>query len=320
MSLRCLRALAASTLLAQTCLLHAQDGIDLVAEPGHRWHVSAYVPRVGPQVRCLRSDAEATQFCEAAWGEQKEALHIDFERDQILVLAWGPLRWAEGSAGAQIRMLLERATIEDGTLHVTVRTVLPPGPGIDIAADAPGRTWYPSLFVRTERTERVVVDLVGARRHAPAPDFVPVTADGLELRVAPDASPLRERMALVPPQETKADDAPRAVVLDRGDETVLELTWGELGPGAYHLDLVGMRIERGVARLTVRAENVPIVVYSGPGVHRPGLAVAMPRVDKVLLHIERTGAALPAGCADFETGTGERLVVTVDRALVRQKR
>jgi hypothetical protein len=31
----------------------------------------------------------------------------------------------------------EQATIRDGTLRVKVRTVMPPGPGIDIAADQP---------------------------------------------------------------------------------------------------------------------------------------------------------------------------------------
>jgi hypothetical protein len=55
-------------------------------------------------------------------------------------------------------------------------------------------------------------------------------------------------------------------------------------------------------------------------VHRPGLALTLPRVDKVLLHIERVGMTLPATEPDFEAETGDQLEVTVDRSMIRDPR
>lgn len=315
------------------CLLGAasaqedHDTIDLLGEPWHasRWQVTAYNPRVEPQVRCLRSRDEAVRFVAAAWGEanaSNEALQqIDFEHEQVLVVAWGALRWAERSAGWGIRLHLERATIRDGVLRVTVRTVLPPGPGIDIALDAaePGRTSYPSLFVRTPRADRVQVELCGARRRNPATDFRAVVTEDLAVSVGPDACPARERMTLVPPREVAAADTPMAGLFSRDGQSAFEVGWGELGAGAYGLELTGMVLDGDVARLTLRADNRRIFVYSGSGVHRPALAVALPPVAKVHLHIERVGLALPATEPDFVAGTGERVVLTVDRSAVRDR-
>ena len=297
----------------------AQDPIDLLADVRYRngWQVSAYNPRVEPEVRCIRSHDEATLFCAAAWDEEKDALHIDFAKEQIVVVAWGALRWAEGSAGAGVTIYVEQATISDGTLHLSVRTVIPPGKGIDIGPDQPGRDWYPSRFIRTPRTDRVEVDIIGSRRRKPAADFRPVATKDLEVRVAPDASPSRELMSIVPPEATRGATTPQMGLFKRGDQEVLEVVWGEFGPGSYRLELVGTLIDRGVARLTLRAENRAIMLYSGPGVHTPSLAVALPPVEKVLLHIERVGQALPATETDFEVQTGNRLDVTVDKSSIR---
>lgn len=272
----------------------------------------AYVPKVPTQIVCLRSDEEATRFCTAAWGEEKEALHVDFAHEQVIAVAWGALRFAEGSAGTSTEILLERAEIRDDTLFATVRTVLGPGPDIDIAAERPGRTWYPSLFFHTPRTERVVVDLIGARRHDGNPDFRPVTEPDLEVRVGPDACPARERFTQVRRQHSAK--TPTFWLDDRDGRTVLEVAWGEFGPGLYPTGLVGMLVDHGTARLTLRAASEPIDSYGGPGVERPGLAVVLPPVTRVLVHIERTGLPVAAGHQDFEPRTDGPLTVTVDRS------
>jgi hypothetical protein len=312
----------AGVLVFATGHAKAQEVLDLLGDRHYRTQlsVSAYNPRVEPQVRCLRSVEEAAEFAQAAWGEEKEALHIDFEREQILVVAWGALRWAEKSAGWGIGIHLEKASIREGTLRVEVRTVLPAGPGIDIAAEQPGRTWYPSLFVRTPRTDRVEVDLFGARRRKPLPDFRPVATKELELRIAPDACPSRELLSFLEREETLLTKKPKIGLYERNDQQVLEVAWGRLGAGSYRLDLVGVLIDKGVARLNVRADNREIMFYSGPGVHEPGFAVQLPHVDKVLLHIERVGLALPAKESDFEAMASGKLEVTVDKSALIHER
>ena len=304
----------------------AQEVLDLLADRRLRMQLSvgAYNPKVEPQVRCLRSAEEAAEFALEAWGEENKELQVDYKNEQILVVAWGALRWAEGSGGFGIDIHLEKATIQDGTLRAVVRTVLPAGPGIDIAADQPGRTWYPSLFVRTPRTDRVEVDMIGARRRKPSPDFRPVATKELELRIAPDASPSRELMTFVEREETIGSKKPQVGLFTRKDRQVLEVAWGQLGAGLYRLELVGVHIDKGVARLCVRAENRQIMMYSGPGVHEPGFAVQFPGmenaadkpVEKVLLHIERVGIPLTAKEVDFEAMTSGKLEVTVDTTAV----
>ena len=289
--------------------------LDLLAPPLADLRVPVYSPKVGPLIRRLRSDAEATQFCNEAWGEQKPELHIDYDREQIVVVAWGELRWAPEGVGASVDIVVERATIQDGTLYATVRTMLPPGPGIDLPAGRAARTWYPSRFFRTPRTDRVVIDLIGARRHDGFPDFRPVTDEDFEVRIAPDACPSREQVRLG--KLRFADQQPRCELVEQNGRTVCEIAWGEFGPGSYKLDLVGVLIDRGTAHLTVRAENRAIAFYSGPGVHHPGLAIELPPVDRVLLHVERLGEPLDDGEPDFEASRGERLTVTVDRSCVR---
>lgn len=319
MSVTTSRALWGAALLILSGTAAGQEVLDVLRDPGlsYRRFVSAYNPRVSPQVLCIRSDEEASAFCLAAWNEENEALHVDFAHEQILVVAWGALRWAYDSGGFGTAIYLEKATIEEGALRATVRTVLPPGPGIDIAADRPGRTWYPSLFVRTPRTDKVEVDLIGARRRDRAVDFRPVATEGLEVRIAPDACPARERLSMIQPQPFGSGEEPRVTLQPRGDGLELVVAWGRLGPGAYRLELVGMRIDRGVARLRLRADNQLIVVYSGPGEHHPQLTLALPKVDKVLLDIERVGEPLAKGEVDFAAQVGDALVVTVDRSAVR---
>jgi hypothetical protein len=298
----------------------AAEVVDLLAGRYADLRVGVYQPKVGPEVRCLRSDDDAAEFCAAAWGERNQELFVDFAREQILVFAWGALRFAERKEGPGIDLLLERATIRDGTLHATVRTVLGPGPGMDIDANEPGRTWYPSLFVRTPRTERVVVDLIGARRHDGRPDFRTVTEQDLVVRIGPDACPSREQITFAPRRATAAAAGPEVVLTAHDGATVLEVAWGELGSGSYPFALVGALVDGGTARVTVRAENRAIIFYSGPGVHHPGLALRLPPVDAVHLQVERSGDPLPAGRADFEPFTAGTLTVTVDRSLVRPAR
>ncbi len=311
----------AAVLLLTAGLAFAQEPgavIDLLAQPYADLRVGVYVPKVTPQIRRLRTDDEATKFCTEAWGEQKPELHIDYDHEQVLVVAWGELRWVPEDAGAAVDILLERATIQEGTLHATVRTVLPPGTCIDVPAQRPGRTWYPSLFVRAPRTDRVVIDLIGARRHDGFADFRPITDADFEVRIGPDACPSRERLQLL--QRRFSHEQPRCELAEQDGRTVLQMAWGKFGPGFYKLDLVGMLIDGRTARLTVRAENRAIAFYSGPGEHHPGLAVALPEVDRVLLHVERVGKPLDAEQPDFEPGTGEQLSVTVDRSLVHEAR
>ncbi len=311
------RLLICAILLITSGTAAGQEVLDLLGSFALRnqLHVSAYNPRVPPQVLCIRSDEEASAFCAQAWNEEKKELHIDFTREQILVVAWGALRWAEGSTGFGIEIHLEKLTILEDTLRATVRTVLPPGPGIDIAADQAGRTWYPSLFVRTPRTDRVVVDLIGARRREPAADFRPVATKLLEVRIAPDACPARERITMAAPRPA-AFDKPQITLEQQDDKTLLYVAWGKLGAGAYRLELVGMSIDEGIARLRLRADNREIVVYSGPGEHHPQLAVALPKVTKVLLDIDRVGVPLAEVEEDFADQASEELVVTVDRSVV----
>lgn len=294
--------------------------VDLLAGPYDDPRLCVYNPKVPPQVRVLRSADDAAAFTAVAFDERPAALDIDYDRYQVVVVAWGALRFAKDSAGAGIRIQLERAECRGDTLHATVRTLLPPGPGIDIADDAPGRTWYPSLFFRTPRTAKVVLDVVGARRHGTAPDFATVTEPDLVVRIGPDACPSRERVQLVPCRETAGSATPAVVLADGGAQPVLEVAWGLLGAGAYGLDVVGVLIDGGVARVTVRAENRAIASYSGPGEHRPAIALALPKVERVALHLERVGLPLEDGVVDFTPQEDRHLSVTVDRSQLRATR
>lgn len=297
----------------------APEHVDLLASPWAELGVSVYQPRVPAQIRVLRSDEQAADFAAAAWDELQDALFVDYDREQIVVVAWGPLRFANDSEGASVEIVLERAELRGDTLHATVRTHIPPGPGIDIAHDRPGRTRHPSLFFRTPRTDKVVLDVVGARRRDPATDLRTVTEPDLVVRLAPDASPSRDLVQRVDRRRTLAATTPEVALYDDGGTSVLEVAWGTFGAGLYRCDVVGLWIEGGVARVTVRAENRAIVFYSGPGEHRPGFAFALPKVRRVALHVERTGRPLPEGTPDFTPSNDERVQVTVDTSRVRAR-
>lgn len=307
------RFLALLLLLSASATAQAQ-GMDLLAGDRYRtqFRISAYVPKVPVQITRIRSDAEATSFCLAAWGEDKKDLHIDFDRDQVLAVAWGALRFDESSAGSLTDIVCEDLRLVDDMLKVRLRTVIPPGPGIDLPLDAKaaGRTWYPSLFLKAPRTDRVVVDVVGSRRRDPARDFAAVTEKALEVRVLPDETPLREKITLLGTAD--AFDAPRVAFEKRGDAPILEVGWGKLASGAYRLDVIAAAMQDGVLQMTVRAENRPIAFYSGPGEHWPSLRLRLPVVDAVRLHIVRTGIPLPAATADFTASKSSTLTVTVD--------
>lgn len=312
---------AACVLAAAAAAFGQDDGIDLLAADRLllRHHLSLYVPKVPPQITCIRSDEQATTFSLAAWGEDKPELHVDFRNEQVLAIAWGALRFDESSAGWATELLCEQLRLEAEGLTVRLRTVIPPGPGIDLPLDskAAGRTWYPSLFLRTPRTERVAVDVVGSRRRDRKVDFQPVAGQALEVRLHPDETPAREQLRLL--GSSDAFDQPQVLLAARADAPVLDLAWGKLGPGAYHLDLIAASIRDGVLHATVRAENRPIMLYSGPGEHHPGLRLQLPPVNAVRLHIVRVGDALPEGTADFTPSKSEQLVVTVDHGQVRRR-
>jgi len=305
-------------MLATAAAVAQDDGIDLLAEdrlfPQH--HLSLYVPKVPPQITCIRSDEQATTFSLAAWGEDKQELHVDFQHEQVLVMAWGALRFDESSAGAATDLLCEQLRLEVDGLKVRLRTVIPPGPGIDVPLDskAAGRTWYPSRFLKTPRTDRVEVDVVGSRRRDRKADFQPVAERTLQVRLHPDETPAREQLRLL--SQSDRVDQPQVTFAERAGAPVLDLAWGKLGAGSYRLDLIAAAVRDGVLHATVRAENRPIVFYSGPGEHYPCMRLQLPPVTAVRLHIVRVGNPMPEGAADFTATKSEQLVVTVDQSQV----
>ncbi|MBX3463972.1 MAG: hypothetical protein KF830_12440 [Planctomycetes bacterium] len=312
---------AVCVMLATSAVFAQDDGIDLLADLRFwaRHEIPLYLPQVEPQVTCLRSDEDARQFSLAAWGEDKKELHVDFQNEQVLVIAWGPLRCDQSSSGLAIRMLCEQLRLEADGLKVRLRTVLPPGPGIDVALDSPatGLTSYPAQFLRTPRTERVEVDIVGSRRRDPKIDLQPVASEALVVRIHADETPAREQVLLLGGSDTV--DQPQVTFTERNGKSLLDIAWGKLGPGSYQLDLIGASLQDGELHATVRAEQRPIMVYSGPGKHHPSLRLQLPPVKAVRLHIVRAGEPLAEGEADFTAVKSDRLVVTVDREQVRAR-
>jgi hypothetical protein len=281
--------LAAAWFLLLPAAAFAQDeGTNLLANRWMPWQyqLSVYVPKVPAQVTCIRDDAAATRFALAAWEEDKRELHVDFTKEQVLVFAWGAMKCDE-SLGLLTKITCEKLTLTEDTVNVQVRTLIPPGSGMDVPLDAnhAGRTYYPSLFLKTPRSERVVVDVVGSRRRDRKLDFTPVAEKELTVRLHPDTTPAREKI-----QMRRADDTidtPQVEFAVRDDEHVLDLAWGKLGSGAYDLEMIGAELDGDVLRATVLADNVPIFTYSGPGVLWPRLVLQVPKVRTVKLHIVR---------------------------------
>ena len=320
--MKCLLA-AACTLLttAGAFTQDAGDAIDLMTpewRPAWR-QLPLYVPKVPAQVTCIRSDAEATRFALAAWGEDKQELHVDFKNEQVVLAAWGAMRSDEGSLGSMTDILCERLLLTETTLKVRLHTVLWPGPGIDVPLDSEqaGRTLYPSLFLAAPRTERVEVDVVGSRRRDPERDVPTVGQKGFEVRIHPDSTPIREQIVVIQANDTV--EQPRVTFDSRAGEHVLDIAWGKLGAGSYRLQLLDAAVANDVLRATVRAENVPIMLYSGPGEHHPRLTLLLPPVRAVQLHIVRAGGALPEGTPDFTAAQAKGLVVTVDATRTRPR-
>ncbi|MCB9879371.1 MAG: hypothetical protein H6835_17385 [Planctomycetes bacterium] len=305
---------AVCSLLPMAAAPTQDDGLDLMTRDwaGSWRRLSLYAPKVAPQVTCIRTDREATTFAMAAWGEDRKELHVDFKNEQVLVAAWGAMRSDKSSEGAPNDLHCDGLLLTEDTLKVRLRTVLWPGPGIDVPLDSkqPGRTMYPSLFLAVPRTERVEVDVVGSRRRDPAKDFPTVGEKALEVRVHPDATPDRERISVLLPDD--GVDQPRVTHDARVGEHVLDIAWGKLGPGAYRLEMIAASIRDGVLHATVRADNVPIMLYSGPGEHHPRLTLQLPPVRAVQLRIERVGVPLPEDTPDFVASQSKDLVVTVE--------
>ena len=87
---------AAAALLSTSGAVAQNDAIDLF---GDDWTMAwrrlpLYVPKVPAQIVRIRSDAEATRFAMAAWGEDKQELHVDFKNEQVLVAAPDALEWS----------------------------------------------------------------------------------------------------------------------------------------------------------------------------------------------------------------------------------
>ncbi|MEZ6037345.1 MAG: hypothetical protein R3F29_07685 [Planctomycetota bacterium] len=311
---------AAAALLSTSGAVAQNDAIDLF---GDDWTMAwrrlpLYVPKVPAQIVRIRSDAEATRFAMAAWGEDKQELHVDFKNEQVLVAAWGPLRSHEKSCGAMTDLHCEQLLLTEDTLKVRLRTVLWPGPGIDVPLDSKdaGRTLYPSLFLALPLTERLEVDVIGSRRRDPAKDFATVGEKTLQVRIHPDATPDRERISVIA-WDGELDE-PRVTHDARVGEHVLDVAWGKLGPGAYRLELIAATIVDDVLHATVCADNLPIMIYSGPGEHRPRLTLQLPPVKAVRLQIQRVGEALPEGTPDFVASKSDALLVTVDDKGIRR--
>lgn len=263
------------------------------------------------RVVVLRGDDEARAFSLAAFGVDKKELHLDFTKQQIVAICWGTRRVARDllARGGLPRMPIDRAVIADGTLQISLRTLLPPGKhGEDPAGDAT----YPSIFFYTPITPRVCVEVGGARCREPRTDFQPMRDERLEVRVLPDSMPSRAEVELsaepvLPNPAAHVECKPAA----RGQRLVID--WGEHPPACYALDVVGLRIQDGVAHIAVRAHVFTAMSYQGPPVLRPRLVLDLPPVRRVLLRIERQGALNDGDTRDFVPSTSTELRVEVDR-------
>ncbi len=264
------------------------------------------------RVVVLRGDDEARAFAITAFGEDKKELHIDFAKEQIVALCWGTRRVARDLLyrGGLPQMPIDRAVIADQTLQIRLRTLLPVG---EHGEDPDGCATYPSIFLHTPVTQRVLVEVGGARCREPQTDFQPSRDGGLEVRVLPDSMPSRAEVELA------ADDAPAHLTAcvelkPAAHGRRLVINWGEHPPACYALDVVELRIQDGVAHIAVRAHVFTSCSYQGPPVLWPRLVLDLPPVRRVLLRIERQGSLTEGDTCDFAPSTSKELCVEVDRS------
>lgn len=299
--------------LALAPLLAGQQPIDLLDTYLPPWLAGLCGPRFeAARVVVLRGDDEARAFSLAAFGVDKKELHIDFTKQQIVAICWGTRRVALDllHRGGLPQMPIDRAVIADETLQISLRTLLPPGKH---GEDPAGRATYPSIFLNTPITARVCVEVGGARCREPRTDFQPMHDERLEVRVLPDSMPSRAEVELSA-EHVPANPAAgvECTPLARGKRLVID--WGEHPPACYALDVVGLRIEDGVAHIAARAHVFTAMSYQGPPVLCPRLVLDLPPVRSVLLRIERQGALNDGDTRDFVPSTATELRVEVDRS------
>src|SRR5580765_8542250 len=150
-------------LLALARGLAAQEPVDLldsIMPPT----IALYGAKVSTaRIVILRTDDEARAFAGEAFGEDKKELHVDFAKERVVALCWGPRRVDYDFRGGTPELRLDHAVIADKTLQLTLRTLLPLGEHGEPDDTANCRVWYPAVFLRAPVTERVRVDVVGAR-------------------------------------------------------------------------------------------------------------------------------------------------------------
>jgi len=142
------------------------------------------------------------------------------------------------------------------------------------------------------------------------------------VRVAPDTMPARADVQLVAGQQFAAPVGPDASIGLTRDEhgARLALDWGEHPPACYNLDVLALRIERGVAQLVVRAGVWHPMIYSGPPTLRPRLELGLPKVEAVVLRIERVGKMIDGDARDFVVKHDKTRDVTIDTSAADQER
>lgn len=310
------RARVVPFVVALAPALIGQAPIDLV----DTWlpPVLAIYPRLeAARVVVLRDDDAARAFAIAAFGEDKKELHIDFQKEQIVGICWGTRRVTREilHRGGLPHMPIDRAVIADGTLKIELRTLLPVGAG---GEDPEGDVTCPSIFLHTPITQRVRVEVGGARCRDQSTDFQPKREGNVEVRVLPDSMPSRADVAVVVARAPE-DPATRVelTAVDQGKRLVID--WGDHPPACYTLDVVELRIEDGVAHIAARAHVFEPMSYQGPPTLRPRCVLDLPPVRRVLLRIDRVGALTDGDTRDFAPSIGKDLGVEVDRSAADRK-
>jgi hypothetical protein len=305
----------AAFVVAIAAVLPAQAPIDLL-DTMLPPKIGLYGPKLpAARVVVLRSDDEARAFAFETFDDDRKELHVDFAKEQIVALCWGPRRVARDFRGGAPQMMLDRAIVADRTLLLTLRTMLPLGEHGEDADDF--RLWYPAIFLRTPATGQVRVEVVGARCREQQTDFQPGRQGGLEVRVRPDSMPSRAAVELVGEQQVPVPADPAANVtlepVDHGKRLVID--WGRHpGDACYPLDVTEVRIQDGVATVAVRATCWTPMLCSGPPELRPRRILDLPPVQRVVLRIERAGRLPPDDNHDFAPSNDKELSVEVDRS------
>src|SRR4029079_18336174 len=115
-------SLLAAFVLAFSAALAAQAPVDLL-DTSVPAELSLYNPKVtAARVLVLRSDEEARAFAMAAFGEDQKDLHVDFAKEQVVAICWGPRRVRQDFRGGVPELWLDRAVIAEGALQLTLRT------------------------------------------------------------------------------------------------------------------------------------------------------------------------------------------------------